>query len=1006
MTTHTSARVVRRRAHRRAEHAVRRTRTRLQTTVLIVLGIGGALAIVLVAGIVALIGLYFYVARDLPSPDAVLQARQQFETTLVYDRTGQTVLDQVIDPNAGDRRWTAIADVPAPLVQATVAIEDKTFFNNPGFSVRGILRALFITATGGDLQGGSTITQQLIKNTIIAPEDRAAPLITRKIKEVILAAELSRRYSKSQILEWYLNTNFYGNLAYGVDAASKIYFNKPVQNLTLGEAALLAAIPQDPQLNPLDNWQAARERQIVVLNSMADQGYITPDQARQAASETIVVAPLADHFNQIAPHFALYARQQTEQILDAQGYDGAALIARGGLHIYTTLDLDLQYQAECVSRSYISRLSGGDPNTALNTNAGTPCTAAADLPNAPPGFKLGVRRNVTNASLVAIRPTTGEILAMVGSLDFWNPGIDGNYNVAVGLRQPGSTFKIFTYAAAFASGVFTPATMLLDVPTSFPTGGGPPYQPTNEDLKFHGPVSLREAFADSYNVPAVSVLSQVGIASVIRTAHLLGINSINNDITSYGLSLTLGSAEVSPLDLTYAYSVFANMGVMAGTPVQNPRDGYRQLDPVSVLRIDDSTGHTLWKFDEQQPTFARRTVLAPGLAYLVNNVLSDDQARTAQFGANSALELDRPAAAKTGTTNDNRDAWTVGYTPQIAVGVWVGNNNNSPMESDVLGINGAAPIWHAVMTYAHKRDSLPVQDWPRPASIVTADVCKVSGLLPTPDCPRTTEIFISDGTHSTVPRQTDTYYKRLTINVRTGLIATAATPPQLRADRLYFDYPAQARIWAQSAKLPFPPTEYDTGGTQAASNGLTLAQPSALSRVRGAVAIVGDVTATNAQSYTLAYGTGLNPDSWFNITTSGSAHGTGVTLGQWNTSGLDGLYTVRLQVILADHSVLETTTQLTVDNIAPTVALTAPQPGTRFDGNTIELVAEASDNLPDGLSVTFYHNGKALGTASAPPFTLSWTIDSSGSQSFYAVAIDSAGNTTQSATVVVTTGQD
>ncbi|MHB8626549.1 MAG: transglycosylase domain-containing protein [Aggregatilineales bacterium] len=966
-------------------------------------GILGSAFVALIVSIITLVIVYFYVGRDLPSPDAILKARQQFETTLIYDRTGQTVLYQVIDPNAGDRQWSAIGDIPANLIHATVAIEDKRFFDNPGFDVRGITRALLITLNGDGIQGGSTITQQLVKNTLIAPDERTSPSIWRKIKEVILAAEISARYSKAEILELYLNSNFYGNLAYGINAASKVYFNKPVQNLTLGEAALLAAIPQNPQLNPLDNWQAARTRQVVVLDLMAQQGYITSDQAQQAASEPIVVAPLSDHLNLIAPHFALYARQQAEQLLDAQGLNGELLVARGGLHIYTTLDLDLQYQAECVARSYIARLTGADPNTALNTSAGTPCKSAADLPAPPSSFKLGVNRNVTNAAIVALKPTTGEMLAMVGSLDFWNPGIDGNYNVAIGQRQPGSTFKIFTYAGAFASGKFTPATMLLDVPTSFSTGGGPIYQPTNEDDTFHGAVSLRDAFANSYNIPAVSVLEQVGVGNVIRTAHLLGINSLNNDLTQYGLSLTLGSNEVSLVDLTYAYSVFANMGVMAGTPVQDPRPGYRQLNPVAILRIDDSGGHTLWQFDEHSPTFGTRSVVEPGLAYLVNNILSDSEARVPAFGKGNALELNRLAAAKTGTTNDNRDAWTVGYTPQLAMGVWVGNNNNTPMGNDVLGITGAGPIWHALMQYRHDRDALPVQNWPRPSTIVDAVVCKISGLLPTPDCPRTHELFYVNGSQSTLPQQTDTYYKRLTINTRNGLIATTSTPIGFRADKLFFDYPPQAQQWARAAGLPLPPTEFDTGGASTAPTGVALNKPAALSRIHGALDISGDITAPNEQSYTLAYGAGLNPHDWINITANGMAHGQGITLGRWDASNLDGLYTVRLQVILTDRSVLEATVQVTVDNVPPTVTLTAPQPGTTFSGSTVELVANASDNLPDGMYVEFYHNDKLIDTVKQTPFTTTWKIDSNGPQTFYAIAYDSAGNSAKSTPITVTT---
>ncbi len=996
-----NTRIISRRRDRRAKRIEASRHRLLQLGLLVFVGVVVASLTTLGVGSVGAVGVYWYIARDLPAPDEIIKQRQQFETTLIYDRSGQTVLYQVIDPLNGDRQWTPISDISADLIHATVAIEDKSFYDNPGFDVRGIARAIFLTATGNTVQGGSSITQQLVKNTLIDPKERTAASPQRKIKEIILAGEISRRYSKDQILEQYLNTNFYGNLAYGIDAASKVYFGKPVQNLSLGEASLLAAIPQNPQLNPLDAPQAARTRQSIVLDRMVEQGYITAEQGRVAASEPVVVAPLADRYNLIAPHFSIYARQQAEQLLNTQGLDGARLVSRGGLRIFTTLDLDLQYQSECVTRSYIQRLAGGDPNTALNTSAGTPCIAAQYFPQIGAGFALGKPRNVTNAAAVTMNPTTGEILSMIGSLDYWNPGNDGNYNVALGERQPGSAFKLFTYTAAFAAGK-SPATMVWDLPTAFDTGGGEPYKPTNEDGKFHGPMTIREAFANSYNVPAVSVLSQVGIGDVIRKAHLLGINTLNGGLDSYGLSLTLGSGEVTLLDLSYAYGVFANMGVMAGMPTLNPRPGYRALDPVAVLRIEDSDGHILWQFKENTPTFGTNNVVGDYLAYLINNVLSDNEARVPAFGRGNAMELSRPAAAKTGTTNENRDAWALGYTPQLVTGVWVGNNNNKSMGADVLGATGAAPIWHAIMEYAHNRDKLPVRNWPRPSTIVDQVVCKETGFLPTADCPRVREIFYVNGTNSTLPQQSDTFYKRLTINSKNGLIATASTPADLRVDKVFFDYPPEARDWARSVGLPLPPTEFDTGGARVAAGGTAITAPVALSRVRGVVEISGIVDNKDAVSFTLAFGVGLNPRDWTNIATGDAKTiSKEAVIGKWNTAALDGLYTLRLQVILKDKSVLQDTRQLTVDNKPPTIKLTAPLPNaTLAAAQPITLEATAADNL-DGYYVEFYRGDKLLGMVKQFPFRLDWKPDVGGTQTFYAIVYDAAGNSVKSAVVTV-----
>jgi membrane peptidoglycan carboxypeptidase len=993
--------LVRKRRARRLERSQRRTgRVAFGGAALIVSLIVGGLLLG-ITGTASALGVYWYFARNLPAPQEIVKAREQFETTLLYDRTGQTVLYQVIDPTSGDRQWTPITDIPKALINATIAIEDKSFYDNPGFDIRGITRAMWLTMTGQSVQGGSSITQQLVKNNLIAPDERTAVTVDRKIKEIILAAEISRRYTKPQILELYLNTNFYGNLAYGIDAASRVYFSKPVQNLTLAEAAILSAIPQNPQLNPLDAPQAAKERQLVVLDKMVELGYITADQRQAAAAEPIVVAPLNERYNLIAPHFSIFARQQAEQLLTARGLDGARLVSRGGLRIYTTLDLDLQYQLECVSRSYITRLSGGPATTALNTSAGTPCSAAAYLPDPKrEGFRLNVPRNVTNAAAVVIKPASGELVSMVGSLDYWNPGIDGNYNVALGQRQPGSTFKLFTYLAAFAQGM-TPAQLVWDVPTTFDTGGGAPYVPTNEDKKFHGPMSIRTAFANSYNIPAVSVLSQVGIADVIRKAHLLGINSVNGNLDQYGLSLTLGSAEVSLLDLTYAYSVFANMGVMAGTPSQNLRPGYRTLDPVAVLRIEDNSGHILWQFDQDSPTFGKRNVVPDALAYLVNNILSDQEARLPAFGRGNALDLTRPAAAKTGTTNDNRDAWTIGYTPQYVTGVWVGNNNNTSMGDDVTGGTAAAPIWHAVMEYAHNRDSLPVQTWARPATITEAVVCKDTGLLPTPDCPRVREIFYADGTVNTVPKQVDTYYKRFTINARNGLIATTNTPADQRLDKVYFDFPPDLRDWARAAGFELAPVEFDTGGQASIVGGATISFPPSLARVRGIVEIRANLQNPDIVSYTLSYGAGLNPRDWTNISSGPVANpGLAVSVGKWNTGNLDGAFTIRLQVVLKDRTVLQETRQYTVDNKPPTVKITAPAPNTALNGK-VPLAVDLRDNIDDGLYVEYYVGDRLIGTVKSAPYTFTWTPDQFGPVSLYAIAYDAAGNSTRSSGVVV-----
>ncbi|MFN8421080.1 MAG: transglycosylase domain-containing protein, partial [Anaerolineae bacterium] len=749
-----------------------------------------------VGGAGLMVGIYVTYARNLPPPSQIAEVRDQFETTRIYDRSGQTVIYEVVDPD-GDRQYVPLGEIPPYMLDATIAIEDRSFYSNPGFDIRGVARSVWLALTNNVVQGASTITQQLVKNTLIEPEERTQITPDRKIKEIILAAEISRLYSKEQILEWYLNTNFYGNLAYGVDAAAKVYFGKRVQELSLGEAAMLAAIPQNPALNPFDNPEASRQRQRVVLENMVSQGYISAQQMDDELKQTIVVQPLAERFGLVAPHFSIFARQQAEQILNDLGLDGARMVLGGGLKIYTTLDLDLHYQVECATRAYITRISGGGATAVPNTSNGQECAAAAYLPNVP-NFNLSQARNITNSAVVLIRPETGEILSMLGSVDYWNTAIQGNFNAALGSRQPASTFKPFVYVTAFTAPEvqYTPATMVLDIPTIF-NQDGIQYAPKNEDDRFHGPMSVRKALANSYNIPVVRVLANVGISQVIRRARQLGLSSLNATQEGAGLALALGSGEVNLLDLTYAYTVFANLGTMVGKPEANPRPGFRSLDPTAILRIDNKDGKTIWEYKDRTSTFASQNVLNSGVAYLMNDILSDNSARLEAFGNGNALELSRPAAVKTGTTNDVRDAWTVGYTPDLVTGVWVGNNNNTPLGDDVSGHTAAGPIWHAIMEYYHR--NLPIHTWKRPDSVVEATVCKISGLLPTPACDTSKELFFSDGLTSTIPTQPDIYWKRVQINARNGLLATSSTPADAIVESQFFDVPAEALAWARSA---------------------------------------------------------------------------------------------------------------------------------------------------------------------------------------------------------------
>ena len=688
-------------------------------------------------------------------------------------------------------------------------------------------------------------------------------------------------------------------------------------------------------------------------------------------------------------------------------------MTRGGLRIYTTLDVDLQLQAECTARSQVMRLDGSDPFVTPNTTAGTPCAAAGYLPPVPQAM-VGVDREVTNAAVVVMRAETGELLSLVGSVDFWNEGIQGNYNATLAQRQPASAFKPIVYTAAFLQGPLpgypngiTAATMTYDVPVDF-NNGGQPYTPVNIDRQYHGPMSVRDALANSYNVPPVQLVNLIGIGPVIRTAHRLGVRSLNQ-ASQYGLALALGSGEVSLLDLTYTYDVFNTGGYMVGMPVHKDEEtpGFRTLDPVAILRIEDANGRVLWEYGSDTATYQRRLILEPALAYIMTDILADNEARTPAFGPNSPLELSRPAAVKTGTSNDNRDSWTVGYTPQIVTGVWMGNNNNHSM-NDVTGETGAAPIWHAIMEYIHTRDSLPPQEWPRPSTVVDRVVCQTSGLLPTRYCPPVSEMFFVDPVRGidTQPSQPDTYWNDYSVNACTGRLANASSPPGCVEDVLYFDYPPETRAWARDTGHRLPPTEYDVAGASSPFSPVTIISPPPLARVRGSVEVRGNATGDDFAYYRLDYGAGTQPDVWLQIGEQSAESGRDMLLGTWDTTGLsDGAaYTLRLTTVSTDNTPETSYVSVTVDNQPPQVTLSEPTAGTIYHANqdaVVPLQADPEDNVQMAY-VEFYQDGNLVATSEKWPYTARWDIIGPGTYTFWVVAYDAAGNSAESEHVPVT----
>ncbi|MEJ2605839.1 MAG: PBP1A family penicillin-binding protein [Anaerolineales bacterium] len=683
---------------------------------------------------------------DLPSVDRIPQA-PQLPSIRITDRYGRLLYDLLAD-EGGRHTVVAIEDIPDDLINATIATEDSTFYENPGVDLRGILRALWINLRGGEtLSGGSTITQQVARNLLLEKGERQQRTLRRKLRESILAWQLAHDLDKDEILALYLNHMYYGAMSYGVEAAAQTYFGKPVRELDLAESALLAGLPQAPSLyNPLTDLDKAKERQQVVLELMEKQEYISTDLRTSAAREQLVF--VSSPYPIEAPHFVLMIRDRLGDLVAED-----TLYSAGGLTVRTSLDLDWQHHAE---RIIANQLAG------LNQ---------ADI--ASPGAGIG------NAALVALDPQTGEILAMVGSPDYFDPATFGAINMAVSPRQPGSAFKPLVYAAALnptRQDPLTAASMILDVYTAFVTHDGYAYAPVNFDHLEHGPVSLRQALASSLNIPAVRVLDEVGVDRALDLAKNLGITTFG-DPDGYDLSLALGGGEVRLLELTAAYAAFANAGQFVA--------------PVAILGIEDAQGHSHYTPD---PAEARQ-VLDPRVAWLITDILSDDDARSIGFGHNSLLQIGRPAAVKTGTTTDFRDNWTIGYLPDLAVGVWVGNADSKPM-FNVTGLSGAAPIWHQFMRTV--TSGVPEEAFVRPEGVLREEVCALSGLLPSEACPyRRFEWFI----RGTEPSTEDDLYQRVTLDRQSMCLADETTPVDRKVVRIVLDLPEEAHSWARSQNL-------------------------------------------------------------------------------------------------------------------------------------------------------------------------------------------------------------
>ncbi len=835
----------------RRDRRNRRRRSTEQRSGRVVFVAGFIASALLVLGLMAVALGYANVTRGLPSVQQLPILLNPtngllLQPTRVYDRSGAHLL-AVLAPTDSTRTYIPYDQLPKSLINATIAIADNDFDHHPGYILDG----------WADPTNHPTLAQRLASDLLLWNE----PSSTRRaLRERLLASQMTATFGREKILEWYLNSADYGNDAYGAEAASQLYFGKSLGQINLSEAALLAAVSQSPALNPFNAPDAAESLRQDVLRKMMEQDFISYDLASQAAQNppSILPSPLGGGAGG-GVESAAFVNIALDQL--SQKF-GSNRIRRGGLTIRTTMDYELQIQAECAVKNYLARLNG--QNESIPAADGSACEAARLLPNPPsvatfPG---------ASASVIVTDPAAGQILSVVGDM---RDGTSTTLSAGAYLQShpAGTLLTPFIYLTGFTRGL-SPASLGWDIPGGL----------ANFDGQYRGPVRLRTALVNDTLPPAADIVTQMGSESVGRVAAPFGLN-----IPS-GTRLLQDDLSLSPLDAAAAYGVFANRGTLAGQALSG-----EALHPVAVLKVIGVDG-AVWT---DWTTPAAQAVVSPQLAYLMNNVLSDDAARWATLGQSNPLTIDRPAAAKASRALDLSAAWTVGYTPQRTVIVWTGGTD---AESEPVPAILAADLWHAIAKFSTR--DLPADNWDMPSGVSIVSVCDPSGLLPTDACPNiVNEVFLSGNE----PVQTDTLYQNFEIDRETGLLATVFTPPELVESHAYMVVPLEAQAWAEMANIPVPPTEYDAVQTPPFQPDAHITSPPLFAQVSGTVQIRGTASGADFASYRLEFGQGLNPQTWVQIGDNSTLPVNEDVLGSWDTSSLSGLYALRLLVVRADRRV-------------------------------------------------------------------------------------------------------
>jgi len=939
--------------------------------------IGLLIAILFCMGvvIVSLTGVWFYtnLTRGLPSievlptllepPDGVL-----LQPTRIYDRTYEHIILALENPAAAGKHYLQVGKegqidedhFSRYLIDATVIASDPGFWKSTGYTIAGLSEGKH-----------PTLAQRLVSDLVLIDEPES---LQRNIRERLLAAQITARFGREKVLEWYLNSAQYGDLIYGADAAARAFFGKSASELNLAEAAMLVAISKTPAINPNTGSQVLKQQQEQIILAMLGNDLISVSDAQQAVSEEI-------HFQSgpltrpIAPAFTDLVMEQLSSQMNLDR------VRRGGYDIVTTLDYELQIQARCATQTQIARLQGNQESE-VNID-GRVCDAAQLLPN----LQLNQENPYQDihANVVVLDPHSGQILSLVGDE---TSQADPPFLTE---HPAGTILSPFLYLTAFTRGM-NPSSLLWDIPSNNGNdvlGSDPSNLLLDNSSAYHGPVRARIALVNDYLAAAAEVLQQVGIDNVLLTEQRFGITTPESQPVP---DLTVDdhySRKITLLEGINAYAVLANQGIMVGQPnisdiIEGNPDG---LNPTSILKVMGVDGKKWMDWSEPQST----PIISPQLAYLETNVLSDENARWPSLGHPNSIEIGRPAAAKVGITDKGNDAWAIGYIHQLAVGVWMGHFQEG---SGAISPDLPTGLWHAITKYASSQ--MPVEDFSIPEGINLVQVCDPSGLLVSELCPAIVQEAFLDGNE---PTQVDNLYQKYFINRENGLLATIFTPSDMLEEKIYLVVPPQAIAWAKNAGLPIPPDTYDAiYAAQPVSADVRITSPTTFDHVSGQVRIFGSATGPAFSYYRLQVGQGLNPQQWIQIGDDVDKPVKYGLLGTWDTSGLEGLYVVQLLVVRQDQRVERDILQLTIDNTKPQVEIITPSNGENIvfqQGESIMMQVSATDNLVLE-KVDFFVDGVFQMSLLKPPYIILWS-QRIGEHTLLIRAFDLAGNIAESA---------